>query len=207
MMMIMKASTIISIWILSFLMMVMLCLTGTGTASTTMYSFAVDQSGLVYVGHEKKISVYDQGVEIRSIVPQTSRGYEFTIDENDNIILAAAGTVYKMDLQGKILLKWKDYGNKMYDEIHHKFNRYTSANGTQYVVRYPFARTQIESEDKVVWKMPLSDYAVRWLKILIGIGLPIVVFREILPVARGFAKTDRTGDDSVSLPIRGRFHD
>lgn len=197
-MMIMKASTIISIWILSFLMMVMLCLTGTGTASTTMYSFAVDQSGLVYVGHEKKISVYDQGVEIRSIVPQTSRGYEFTIDENDNIILAAAGTVYKMDLQGKILLKWKDYGNKMYDEIHHKFNRYTSANGTQYVVRYPFARTQIESEDKVVWKMPLSDYAVRWLKILIGIGFPIVVFREILPVARGFAKTE---------PIRGRFYD
>ncbi|MBQ3519883.1 MAG: hypothetical protein IJA31_11250, partial [Clostridia bacterium] len=98
--------------------------------------------------------------------------------------LAAAGTVYKMDLQGNILVKWTDYGNAMYDEIHAMRNHYTAADGTEYTARYPFGRTQIESENGVVWKMKLTDYAVRLLKIAINIFFPVVIVREVFRAGR-----------------------
>ncbi|MBR2414332.1 MAG: hypothetical protein IKB13_07500 [Clostridia bacterium] len=193
---IMKKSTILVIWLYAILTAIVFSFTFSGVISTTMYSFAVDKSGLVYVGHETEIAVYDNGVEVHSIAPQTSRGYEFTIDENDNIILAAAGTVYKMDLQGNILVKWTDYGNAMYDEIHTMRNHYTAADGTEYTARYPFGRTQIESENGVVWKMKLTDYAVRLLKIAINILFPVVIVREVFRAGR---KVDQKSNQGTVL--------
>jgi len=76
----------------------------TGKATPFISGFAIDKNDWIYVGEETEICVYENDVLIRTINPQTSRAYAFTIAD-DQILLSTASIFYIMDLDGNIWMR------------------------------------------------------------------------------------------------------
>ncbi len=131
-----------------------------GTISLTMQVFAVDSMHRLYLGKETKIEVLEGDVIVKTISPKTSRGYAFTITENDTILLDNGAYIYTLDLDGNELSKkpW----NASIDNNTWIFN---AKDGTKYKLSSPFWRYQInhitEGGVKTVYKMPLFDYVIK----------------------------------------------
>ena len=94
-----------------------LVLMNTGRVSITYSGFGVDSAGVLYVGKEGVIEKYDGNKMIGEISPQTSRGYAFTVKEDDTILLSTADMVYKLDLSGKVLDEWEDEGTSTFNDL------------------------------------------------------------------------------------------
>lgn len=159
-----------------------------GIASPMYNGFGVDSSGVVYVGKEKKIEKYCDGEMIGEIDPQTSRAYAFTLQEDDTILLSTASYVYKMDLSGNVLDEWEDVGTKTYNELQWK-RTFISRDNKKYTMKSWIGRTVICSEEGVIYKMPMLDYAVKiafflvLLSVAIVIPIIIVKWRKIYSVS------------------------
>ena len=54
---------------------------------------------------------------IGSISPKTSRGYAFTIQKDDTILLSTASSIYTLDLSGNVIDKQEDVGTKTFNEL------------------------------------------------------------------------------------------
>ena len=106
----------------------------TGIAAPFIHCFAVDNQGLIYVGLENEIQVYDKNQHIRSISPQTSRGFMFTINKDNTILLSTADTVFSMDLDGNILSSHPDPGADTYNQIQYRKNHFTTQKGDTYKI-------------------------------------------------------------------------
>ena len=76
---------------------------------TVQYSgFGIDSHGTLYVGTDLGIKKYQNDIESGNINPQTSRGYSFTMQNNDTILLSVSDEFITMDLDGNVLSR-KDY--------------------------------------------------------------------------------------------------
>lgn len=169
-----------------------------GWFDISFYGFAVDSNDNVYVGLSNgKIVKYKDGFSFETISAMTSRGYEFTILEDDTIYLISS-KVYLLDLNGNVLEELKSTGS-LYEYRENKAE-FVKKDGTVYKQVFNFGRTKIikETDDgnKIVYLMPLSDYCV---KLYITV-FSVFIFAAVLFICIRFTKNQ-------SKPIRGRFCD
>ena len=174
---------IIYILIASPIMFFCLFMSMSGTVSLSINNFAVDSSGCLYIGKDSAIEVVKDGKTIRELSPCTSRGYAFTIDSNDKIILSDAINLYEMDLFGNILSKREDRTSEI-NKLR-KNSKYFNANdGSEYELLnnmgyYSIIHESSNSEIVTVYKMPIFDYIVKLLIILVCVSL-IIIFPFIV---------------------------
>ncbi len=138
-----------------------------GTASLSISGFAVDDSDRLYIGASKEIRVYEDGKQIGSISPHTSRAYIFTITDGDTILLSTSTTVYRMDLDGNVLETKDDAGADTYNQLSYRKRRFVSENGDTYEIASKLGRTAIiKNKNTVVYQMDALSYAVKLLVII-----------------------------------------
>lgn len=153
-----------------------------GTVSLFLHGYGIDSSGNLYLGKDTKIEKYYEGAQIATINPQTSRGYVFTIQRDDTILLSTASTVYILDLNGDILSQTEDTGTKIYNELQSEKKFFVASDGTRYKQYSVLGRAMIANEDgEIIYIMPLLDYTVQLLFILeflcAFIVIPIIVYQ------------------------------
>ena len=91
------------------LIVIYLILTFTETGSESFCGFGVDSSGKIYVGRFHTIEVYENRELVHTIPSPTNRGWEMTVSQNDEIIIANGSDVYTLKLDGTIVCKEEDY--------------------------------------------------------------------------------------------------
>ena len=78
--------SIVSLFIIFFVMLISISLIGSGTVVTSYEGFALDSNENLYLGEYGKINVYKEGSLLYSVDAHTSRTYAFTI-QNDEILI------------------------------------------------------------------------------------------------------------------------
>ena len=158
--------SIVSLFIIFFVMLISISLIGSGTVVTSYEGFALDSNENLYLGEYSKINVY-------SVDAHTSRAYAFTI-QNDEILISTAETVYITDLSGNVINSYKDTDTSLFNELKSNKDSF-SLNGSTYKMQKNFGRSRIVKDDgKVIYQMPLLDYIVKigilismlWLAVL-----------------------------------------
>ncbi|MBQ3548111.1 MAG: hypothetical protein IJA44_06535 [Clostridia bacterium] len=187
----------ICFFIIWFAVVVCLVLMNVGNVSITYSGFGVDSAGVLYVGKEGVIEKYDGDKMVGTISPQTSRGYAFTVKEDDTILLSTADMVYTLDLSGKVLDKWEDEGTSTFNDLQF-IRKFIAKDGCQYTMKLHFGRTIICSGEDVIYKMPMLDYIVRILLCLCFIGafvFAIALFKQWLKEHNNKSVPEQTDKD------------
>lgn len=143
------------------IMFTSLMLIASGTVSLSYSGFGVDSAGILYLGTDAGIKKYDDGELIGSINPQTSRGYIFTIQKDDTILLSTASRIYKLDRSGNILDQQEDIGTSTFNELQKTKKHFVAQNGCEYVMQSSLGRVIICSDDEIIYQMPILDYTVK----------------------------------------------
>lgn len=165
------------------IMAICLILIISGSVSVFYSGFAVDSSGIIYIGKDSKIEKYYNGKVIGVLNPKTSRGYAFTIQNDDTILLSTASYVYVLDLDGNQLDKWEDIDTKTFDKLQY-MREYIAKDGHKYKMKSQFGRTFIYKGDEIVYRMPLPDYLVKisfflsFLSLFATAPVLIIVYRH-----------------------------
>ena len=148
----------------------------TGIVSFGFNGFGVDSSGKIYVGIGHKIEVFEDGKKILTIKKGTSRGYCFTIQKDDTILLAGGEDVFIFDLCGKhTIAQWKD--PSIEDHLEENMYSFVTSGGDVYSATSPMGRLTIYHDEKPIYKMPLQDYVGT---ILFFISIPFFVISVYL---------------------------
>ncbi len=145
--------------------------------------FAIDSSGVLYIGKDTKIEKYADGKLIGTIDPKTSRGYAFTIQNDDTILLSTASIVYTLDLNGNVINEEEDSGTRIFNKLQYGKNRFTTSDGNTYHIKSWFGRTVIISDEGIlIYKMSVVDYIVKivFFSTIFSafIFIPIIVFKS-----------------------------
>lgn len=151
---------------------------------TYQYSgFGIDSHGILYVGTDSGIKKYQNGEVIGSVYPQTTRGYSFTVQSDDTLLLSVSDKFITMDLDGNVL-NMKDYEDDYHlqSEIEKSNRVFVDQKGSVYKVKLPFLRTTVYDQDgKIVFQMPVLDYVMRILHIFIFIAfftfIPLFLYK------------------------------
>ncbi len=141
--------------------------------------FALDRQGLLYIGGTGIMEVIREGKKIGMVETPTSRGFQFTIENGDTILLMTGTSCYRLDLKGNVLEKaevdWELYA-KLVREAHF----FSAGNGLTYRMSSPWGRTQIayeqDGKETVVYQMPGSVFILRILFVLSFISLGYCLF-------------------------------
>ena len=184
----MKIPKIVIVWLFITwpLMCAYIMATISGAICTSYHGFAIDNDKNLYLGKDSVIQVIgENGDIVREFSPQTSRGYEFTIVEDNTIQIYTGSYLYTTDLSGKVVDKkevvsYKDYGHLMNSRY-----KYAASDGTKYVMKNPCMRTvvyRLEGTQKTaIYKMPILDYIAKlffYAYFISGfIVIPIGVFK------------------------------
>ena len=159
--------------------MFILIIQASGKVCISYKGFAVDDDRNLYIGKDNIEVLNSEGKLINKIDPMTSRGYKFTIDQNNELLISTGDYLYKKDLFGKLIEK-KTISNLTGDLLS-GFSRYkyTANDGTKYVMKMHFFRTNIyrmEGQVKIsVYKMPLLDYFVRLLSYIVYGSMAVII--------------------------------
>ena len=132
----------------------------------TFNGFGVDSAGKLYVGRGHHIEVWEDGTQINNIRKGTSRGYTFTILEDDTILLASGNSVMIMDLDGKTALKrWEESHKETYNELSNK-RVFSAVTGVQYHVDRIYGRLTIMQGETMIYQESLWDCFFTWLSLI-----------------------------------------
>lgn len=200
---IMRSRKLLIIYLLILFPIITICnaLMNTGRVSINYSGFGVDDSGVLYVGKDSGIEKYKDGKMIGIISPQTSRGYAFTIQGDDTILLSTASTVYTLDLSGNVLDEWEDKDTSTFNKLQF-IKKFTTKDGHKYVMKSHFGRTIICCNNEIIYQMPLLDYIVKilWFScFFIAFIFAIMLVKQYLNRHKG--REQRTqGDGSPVLP-------
>ena len=164
---------LVIIWPILLMCMILIV---SGTVTMSYHGIAVDSSGRLYIGTDDDIEVYENGKLINTISPQTTRGYVFTINENDVIILSIGSTAYEISTSGNVLAVIPDNTTAMYNRISKTVKNHVSGNGADYTVDSILGRTVVTCNGNTVYKMPLLDYAVKTCVNLLIISIFVFAF-------------------------------
>ena len=134
----------------------------TNAVAIDYIGFAVDGSEFLYVGGGHQIRVYDGNKLTKTITNGTERGFAFTIQNGNTIILSNASIVYEMDLDGNIKNEYPDPKNQVFSKLQRN-KTFTAINGKTYQYRCSWGRTQIYCDGQLIYKMPLYDYCIKLL--------------------------------------------
>ena len=141
--------------------------------------FAIDGQGLLYIACTGKIDVIREGKKLRELKAPTSRGFVFTIEKDDTILLMTGTALYKLDLNGNILEK-TGYDQDLHNRIVRESSRYTAKDGLTYHMSSPWGRMQIaaikDGKETVVYQMPVNAYLMRIFFVMSIAGLGYVLY-------------------------------
>ena len=186
---------LIVIWVVGLVSMILLM---TGTVSPFIECFAVDDQNRLYVGTISEIQVYDKDKHIKSISPQTSKSYMFTISDDNTILLSTANTVYSMDLDGNILSTSDDNATDIYNQIQYKKYKYTASNGNTYKLVSPFGFSRIvKNGSEVVYHISVFSFVIKILLYLTFLGVFFIIISNVLKQNKKISSR-KTGDGSLS---------
>lgn len=138
-----------------------------GQGYQSMGSFAVDSSGLLYVGFDSDILVYSDGqllyeyTAFPGLEAVAQEDILFTITEEDELILSTGGQDYTLDLQGNVLHSESSAGGAIGPEY-----SYIAANGDVYTRENILGRsTIVKNGTDTVFRMPMETFIIRslWL--------------------------------------------
>lgn len=134
----------------------------TGLVWITFNGFGVDSSGRLYVGEGNRISVYENSQLLYKIQNNTGRGYVFTVQENDSILLASGSHICRMNLHGEnIFPPMQDEGSNTTKKLEKsKFDGF-SRNGDVYSTKQFLGYISIYRGEEVIYRMPLLNYVVK----------------------------------------------
>ena len=156
----------------------------TGTVTLSISGFAVDSNNRLYIGKDSGITVYENGVIDHTINPKTSRGYIFTMQPNDTIVVSTGSVVYTMDIDGNLISQEEDFRSRMYHEIRKNGNPFYSTDGTKYTKRSPWGRIEIIQEIdgrvSIIYQMTLFDYIIKIVLAITFVSIFIFVPRLVL---------------------------
>lgn len=149
-----------------------------GHAMPFVHCFAVDGADRIYVGTDGDICVYTDGDLVHKIDPKTSRGYRFTINQNDEIVLSTASKAYIMDLSGNVLQSQEDPGAQLYNQIQYGKRTFVTAKGDEYRLASEFGWTRImKNGAEVVYRISPLSFAVKvFLALAVGALITFIVW-------------------------------
>ena len=134
----------------------------TGVIVVSYNGFAVDNDGMLYVGKNRKIDVYDNSEFVKTVYC-TTRGYHFTI-QDENLYIATGGQVKIMDLYGRIIETIED---STYGEEHRLAKerflyvtddaRYVATNTFGF---YKITKCSNDGGSEVVYQKPILDFVL-----------------------------------------------
>lgn len=134
---------------------------------TSYQGFAVDSQGNLYLGVPSRIVVVDtNGVELYSFSTISTRGYAYTINEEDQILLRSIAYLYTMDLHGNVLKE--EAATARNDHIlplTSSMRSFRDSAGNIYQMKSRFFRTGIykyvDGKASLVYQMPLLNYVLK----------------------------------------------
>ncbi len=165
--------------ICSAIIVVCVILLITHTVSFEFYGFGVDSDNNLYIGWGNKIEVYSDGERIRTIKNGTSKGhFNFTVQEDDTILLSVGSDVMVMDIVGlEIRKKWNEADEKTDKMLEENKFEFKSLDGDMYTATYLLGRATIYKNGNAIYKTPFIDCIVVYL---LAIGVPtLIIFRLI----------------------------
>jgi len=170
-------SVMVPIVIITFILSI------SGIVSLDTHSFAMDSSGKLYIGKDSKIEVYKDEAQLYTI-SNLPRGFFFTIDSDNTILLSEGSTVYIMDLLGSVLSQREDHNGETQIKLVNK-KIFISSSGDKYLKRSNWGRVEIVqvvgNKEIVIYKMPILDYIVLillWFMVISGLILfPIILLQ------------------------------
>lgn len=129
-----------------------------GIVSFSFHGFAVDTSGVIYIGQSSKIEAIQGREKIHEIRKFTDRGYVFTIHD-DALLIASGADVALLDLLGtKVISQWKDETLTLSRKLKKEMMQFVSFDGVEYTASRPLGRLTIYNAQKIVYQMPFVDY-------------------------------------------------
>ena len=132
-------------------------------ATPFISGFAADSKGRVYIGENNKIAIY-QDEQLVHTIALKGQNYVFTVDSNDQILVAYPSRVYRLDINGNILDMKDDANSTMYSQLQQHGQTFSAANGTLYKKVEPFGWTKIvKNETEVVYSISTFSFFVKWL--------------------------------------------
>lgn len=161
-----------------FLMLICAFLIGSETANPFISGFAVDSHDRILIGLHNRIEIFDNGILVDVVRTKTSRGYVFTLLEDDSILLATSTKVYTIDSSGNILASTEERANSIYNQIQRGKDKFTSVNGDLYSIKGKLGRTRIEKNDSIVVYQisPVSFIA----KIVLCLAMVLVIILVLI---------------------------
>ena len=153
---------------LGIIIICLLFLAISGIVHIGNHGISVDSQGNVYIGLDRRIQVVNSsGQPVNAFSPQTSKGYFFTI-RNDQILLSNDFGLYRMGLDGKVLGKEPSSGNS---NMFRQQNSFQVNNDTYEITRSNlFYRVQVVHEGvrTTIYREPFSDLIATWTLLLLA---------------------------------------
>lgn len=146
----------------------------TGVATPFVSGFAVDRNDRIYIGIQNQICVYKDDLLVRTISPQTSRAYVFTIVD-DRILLSTSTTVYIIDLDGNIIETQADPGAHTYNHIQYSKRKFISHSNDTYKLKDQIGWTRIvKNGAETVYRISFLSFLVKIL--FLGCVPAVIIF-------------------------------
>lgn len=154
---------------------------------TSYIGFAIDSHENVYLGVQSRIIVVDaNGVELYSFSTISTRGYSFTINEKDQILLRSTAYLYTMDLHGNVLKE--EAVTEKSDRIlplNKSMRSFRDAEGSVYQMKRRFFRVEIykykDGKASLIYQMPLLNYVMKlvcdFISLCYVILLPAILWK------------------------------
>jgi len=154
----------------ALVLIVCLILILSGLAVPFIEGFAVDSQGLMYVGEWDSICIYQDSTPV-CVIPFKSSTYAFTIDNNEELIVAFPSVVYRMSTTGTVLEKQDDPAAETYQQLRRQ-TVVTTSNGDRYQKVSEFGWTRIlKNGTEVVYKITPVSFIVKLLLFLCTISM------------------------------------
>ena len=162
-----------------------LILAVTGTITTSISGFGVDNCNRLYIGTQTEIQVFEDGEIINRIPTPTSRAYVFTIQGGNSIVLSTSTNIYVMDLNGEILETEEDPGADMYNQISYRKRKFVSTNGDVYRLSQMLGRTKIiKNNSDVVYQIDGASLVAKIVLAMCFIVMFVYLFRMLSAQSR-----------------------
>lgn len=184
----MKIPNIITLYTFFAFPIVVICLFFiiSGNVNIFYNGFALDNGNNIYLGKNSSIYVMNQNGEFKqNISAMTSRGYSFTISNENQILISTGDYLYTISLLGEVIEK-KTINNYKEDPlININKSEYIDSNGKKYVMKNELFRTRIyrieDNEKIMVYQMPILDYVIKLFfyafLLSVFIIVPICIFQ------------------------------
>lgn len=170
-------------WIVISFTCVMLVLTG--AVNLSVDCFSVDKNDRLYISTTNGIAVYEDGKQVDRISLPTSRGYKFTMQRNNTILLSTSTEVYVLDLSGNIISQREDAGATTFYQIQRNRRNFKSWNGDNYRLRGTVGYTRIiKNNSEIVFRTGALSAVVAFVLIFGWIAMAICILRDSIKVLK-----------------------